>query len=240
MTHSTLEPRRSSIPGIQPLLSAVSAFGLGAGLLYLTARVLDRVKAPCQLYFYELMSQPVRTTAVLPSNLLNSIELRELRRGDPALADIPVSPEKLDERFAMPTVCLGAFQNGRMIAYMWLCFGDYEEDEVRCRFVPSPPDKAVWDFDFYVFPEDRLGIGFVCLWDYANALLTARGYTHSCSRVNKFNLQSRKSHKHFAWASVGRALFLKGRRWQAMAATLPPYVSISLRLTTRPVIRVMT
>ena len=238
MIRPMTQRRRFCLPGTRPISSALSEFGLGSGLLYLTSRLLDRVKAPFRLHFYELMAQPVRTSPVLPANLLRNMELREIGQGDPALFYMPVSQEKLQDRFTMPTVCLGAFQNGRIIAYMWLCFGGYEEDEVRCRFVPAPEDKAVWDFDFYVFPEDRLGIGFVSLWDFANALLSARGYTHSCSRVNKFNLQSRKSHKHFDWKSVGSALFLKGRNWQAMAATLPPYVSLSLTPDSRPVLRV--
>ena len=147
---------------------------------------------------------------------------------------MPVPAEILERRFRQPTRCLGAFQNGRFVGYMWLCFGPYEEDEVRCTFVPQPATEAAWDFDMYVFPGDRLGLGFARLWDEANRYLRERGVRFSCSRVSRYNTASRRAHEHFAWKRLGRALYLKGRRWQGMTATVFPYLHLSFGEYARP------
>jgi len=222
------------------ILSPLREFGLVAGLLYGVDRALFRIGLPIRLFFYELMIQPIADKPVLTSALNKGFTIREIKPGDPALALMPVSAKGLDERFAKPTVCLGAFRNDKLIAYMWLCLGPYEEDEVRCLFVPIPENRAVWDFDFYVFPEDRLGLGFVCLWDCANAYLRERGYCFSCSRVTRFNTSSRKAHNHFKWQRIGHTLFLCAKRLQVMVATVPPYLVVTFDRSSRPVIQIWT
>ena len=222
------------------IISPFQEFGFVAGLLYAIDRTLYRARSPVRLYFYELMIQPIAEKQVLTPALSKGISVREIKPGDPALALMPVTPEGLAERFAKPTVCLGAFRDERLFAYMWLCLGPYEEDEVRCLFVPQPKDLAVWDFDFYVFPDDRLGLGFVCLWDGANAYLRQRGYRFSCSRVTRFNASSRKAHKHFKWERIGHALFLRAKRFQIMLATVPPYFAATFDGSSRPTIPIWT
>lgn len=219
-------------------LSPFKEFGFLAGLLYGIDQVLYRLGSPARLYLYELMAQPIADAPVLTPRLAKGIAVREIGPGDPALAAMPVTAEALAARFAMPTVCLGAFRGANLVAYMWLCLGPYEEDEVRCLFVPQPASRAVWDFDFYVFPQDRLSLGFVCLWDAANAYLRARGYRYSCSRVSRFNIGSRSAHKHFKWDRVGHALFVRSGRFQAMLATVPPYLHVTVDQAARPTVPV--
>jgi len=216
------------------IASPLKEFGVAAGFLYGVDRVLARVGSPVRLYCYELMVQPIADKPIAPPNLVKSTEIREIAPDDPALARMPVPADVIRFRLRQPTVCLGAFRKGELIAYMWLCFGPYEEDEVRCVFVPEPADQAVFDFDFYVFPEHRLGLAFVALWDGANRYLRGRGILHSCSRVSRFNTASRKTHEHFGWRCVGRALYLKGRRVQLMLATVAPWVHLSLSEAATP------
>jgi hypothetical protein len=220
------------------LLSPLREFGPLAGMIYLLTRALQRSRVPASVYLYELMAQPVADAPLLRPGLRKGIVVREIGPGDPALARMPLGQATLDTRFAQPTVCLGAFRKDRLIAYMWLCLGAYDEDEVACRFVPSQVPPAAWDFDFYVFPEDRLGLGFASLWDDANAYLRARGYSYTCSRVNRFNTASRRSHARLHGQCVGRLLFLRALGVQAMLATVPPYLSVTADRAAPPAVSV--
>ncbi len=220
------------------VLSPLREFGVVAGLVYSLDRLCHRLRVPIQLFFYALTVQPLAGTARLPSSLAKSIEVREIGPGDPELAEMPVAAERLAQRFAQPTVCLGAFRKSRLTGYLWLCLGPYQEDEVRCVFEPQPAELAAWDFDVYVFPEFRLGPGFVALWDGASAYLRSRGYRFTCSRVSRFNPASLRAHKHFRTETVGQALFVHARRFQAMIATVRPYVHIAFNGSSRPTVPV--
>lgn len=221
----------------EKLAGPFKEFGFFAGLLYGIDRILVQSHSGFRLYNYELMVQPITDKPLIPQNLSKSIEIREIERGDPVLVWMPVPPEILKSRFEQPTVCLGAFQKGKIIAYLWLCFGPYQEDEVRCTFVPLPETEAVFDFDLYVAPESRLGIGFLGIWDGASKYLRARGIRFSFSRVSRYNLASRRAHKHFGWKRVGRALYLKARWCQIMVATIAPYLHLSFSQSGSPLIR---
>ena len=220
------------------LLSPFREFGPFAGWIYVLTRALRRARVPVHVYFYELMAQPVPETPLLRAGLSKSLEVRAIGPGDPALARMPLSAATLAARFAQPTVCLGAFRKDRLIAYMWMCLGAYDEDEVACRFVPSGSPRAAWDFDFYVYPEDRLGLGFAGLWDAANAYLRARGYRYTCSRVNRFNTASRRAHARLQGRRLGQLLFVRGFGLQAMLANVPPYLSVTRTAGARPIVPV--
>jgi hypothetical protein len=219
---------------LEKLTGPIKEFGLFAGLYYGLDRALMLARSPFRLYFYELMAQPIGRTDRVPAGLKKGLEVRQIARGDVELGSMPVTEDVLAWRFKQRTVCLGAFQKGRFVAYMWLCFGPYEEDEVRCRFVPIPEEESVWDFDFYVFPADRFGLGFASLWDAANEFLRNRGVRFSFSRVSRFNLASRRTHQHFGWKRLGRAFFLKAKQFQLMVATISPYVHIAMNNSSRP------
>jgi len=211
-------------------------FGLFGGTIYCLNRVFLRSRVPVRLFQYEFMAQPIVGTSHLPDRVSRFVQVRELPCGDPAYRFMPLTPEVLDLRHRQNTVCLGAFQRDALLAYMWFCFGSYEEDEVRCLFLMRPIERSVWDFDFYVFPEHRAGFAFVALWDRANAYLRDRGVETSFSRVSRFNSASRNAHSHFQWTRLGRALFLRAGRAQAMIATCAPYIHISLTGKSRPTV----
>lgn len=215
-------------------------FGFFAGLLYAIDRVLQQLSPHLRLYCYELMVQPIQGKPLLPGGLGKQLEVRELKRGDPELGLLPIRPGVLESRLTQNAVCLAAFRKEQMIGAMWFCFDAYDEDEVRCRYVVRPVEAAVFDFDFYIFPEHRMGIGFVGMWDGANAFLRARGITFTFSRLTRYNLPSRRAHAHLGWRLVGRATFLRAWGLQVMAATVFPYLHVSVRssgrvrLTLRP------
>jgi hypothetical protein len=107
------------------------------------------------------------------------------------------------------------------------CHEAYEEDEVRCTYLVTPQAQAVFDFDLYIFPEHRMGLGFAAIWHGASQYLRERGVRFTYSRLTQFNLASRRAHDHLGWKGVGRALFLQAGLVELMAATIRPYLHFS-------------
>lgn len=219
-------PRRGPLGRIG---AALREFGWGAGLLYLADQALSRLSPRCRLHVYDLMVQPVPAEPLLPTRRASKLEIREVPHGAPEMARMPARAEVLQARARQGATCLGAFRGDEMIGYMWFCWGPYEEDEARCTYVFDPAAGAVFDFDFYLFPEHRMGTGFVALWNGANAYLRARGVRATYSRMTRFNLASRRAHRHLGCRRVGQAWFLQLGAFQAMLSTLAPYVDLSLR-----------
>jgi len=215
-------------------------FGFAAGCLYATHRVLQGISARWHLHVYELMVQPITDRALLPRKFGAQLDIREVRAGDAEIALMPVRPDVMASRLRQNATCLGAFRRGELIGYMWFCRREYEEDEVRCVYVLEAERESVFDFDFYLFPEHRMGLAFVALWNGANEFLHRRGVRYTFSRLDRFNVASRRAHRHLGWKVVGRAIFLQLGRVEVMLATLAPYASVSVsrarrvRLRLRP------
>lgn len=208
-------------------------FGLAAGALYALDRLLRRMSPQLGVFVYEFMVQPIPDKPLLPGNLLRGLHYREIRRGDPEIALMPARPEIKDSRFAQGAICLGTFSKDKLIGYIWLCRGSYEEDEVRCTYQLVNRDESVFDFDLFVFPEYRMGIAFTAVWHGANEYLRKRGVRYSFSRLTRFNLASRRSHRHLGWRRAASAIFLKIFGAELMLATIFPYVSLSFGLRRR-------
>lgn len=206
--------------------AAVRTFGPIGGALYLLDRLLARAGNPARLFVYDLMVQPVAAKPFLSPRMSKLLEIRNIEQGDPAFSQMPRPPEIIAHHVAQPTVCLGAFLRGELAGFMWLCLGPYEEDEVRCTYVPTPSESAVFDFDFYVFPAHRNGLVFVRLWDAANEFLRDRSVRYSFSRLTRFNLDSKRAHQHFGWKRVGQAIFIRLDGIQIMFANIAPFVHL--------------
>ncbi len=211
--------------------------GSGNALLYGANRALARLGLAPVFFRYRLVAQPVAAKPLLPARRAAGWEVRQLAPGDAALAAMPLTGAKLDERFAQGAVCLAVFRDNRMRAYLWLCFGAYDEDEVRCRFTPTPSGRTAWDFDVYVFPEDRGTLAFARLWDAANALMRERGVDWTVSRVSAFNAPSLSSHRRLGARVVGDALFVRLGPAQLMLSDLRPRFHLSFPKAAAPVLR---
>src|SRR5260221_6025139 len=202
-------------------------FGPAAGLLYAIDRVLSILSPGLRLYFYELIVQPTPDKPLLPGAFAKQLEVREIKAGDPELALMPVRPDAMQDRFAQNAVCLGAFRKDALIGYMWFCARAYNEDEVRCTYILGPERESVFDFDFYLFPEHRMGLGFVGLWNGANEFLNRRGIRYTFSRLTRFNLTSRRAPQHFGWEKVGRAPLFRVWRVPGLGGAPFPLVPLS-------------
>lgn len=210
---------------IASLRAAVREFGVRDGLGYLVDRLLMARLRWGGLARYILTAQPVPAEAkpLRPGKLT----FAELKPGDPRLADLPLDDKVLAFRFGQDAVCIAAIEDGRAVACIWFCFGHYDEDMVRCRYVLEPAGETAWDFDVYVAPEHRMGRTFARLWAAANDYLRARGVCWSLSRISGYNPGSFNSHKRLGARVIGRASFLRLGKWQFMWSDRPPYVHLS-------------
>jgi len=202
-------------------------FGWRAGALYVLGRLLRAVSPELGLFVYELMVQPISGKALLPPNLAKNLRFAEIEPADADIARMPARTDIKLARFAQGARCLGAYRKGQLIGYIWFSFDRYDEDEVRCTYELAASGQSVFDFDLYLFPEHRMGIGFMAIWHGANDYLRERGILYTFSRLTRFNLASRRAHAHLGWRCVGRAVFLQAWRLEIMAATLYPYLAVS-------------
>ena len=213
---------------LRKLAALFREYGAVAGSVYLLERALRLLAPESKVYLYELVVQPVAAEPLLPARLSRSIRFHEIAEHDADMQRLLARPEIKVSRFAQGAVCLGVYRLDVLIGHVWFCFGRYEEDEVRCDFhLPEPGDA--WDFDLYVFPEHRMGIGFMAVWDAAFAYLRERGARRSFSRVNRFNLASRRAHARLGSRPLGSALFVKLGRLELTLASAAPFVGLTLR-----------
>lgn len=208
------------------LAAPLREFGVSGGLVYLVDRALQRVSPGLRLFVYDLMVQPIVAGDLPGARLARNLEIRPIALDAPEIAAMPVRPDAMASRRAQACGCVGAFRRGAMIGYMWYARDAYAEDEVRCTYAVAPRGKAVFDFDFYLYPEHRGGVGFAGLWNGANRVLREQGMRYTYSRVTRSNVASRRAHAHLGARRIGVATFLTAGRWQAMVATVPPFVHV--------------
>ena len=90
-----------------------------------------------------------------------------------------------------------------------------------------PPEESVFDFDFYVYPEHRLGIAFLGLWNGANEYLYNKGIKYTFSRITRTNIASARAHKKLGMKKIGSAVILKIGSIEVMLSTISPRFHIS-------------
>lgn len=208
--------------------------GLSGTLCYALQRAGAKSGGLLAVHRYHLVAQPVAAAPLLPARRGRSIAVRRLDPCDPALLALPLDESVLAYRAAQGALCFGAFKQDEIIGCLWLCLSGYDEDEVRCRYQPAPAGKASWDFDVYLAPAHRSGLGFARLWDEANAFLRQRGVAFSWSRISAFNPASLTSHARLGARVAGQATFLRLGPCQLMIASLPPRWHLSFRKNSRP------
>ena len=222
---------------VHKLVDIYRQYGFVTGLFYGIDRMLQRLSSRLHLYAYQIMVQPIGAQPLLSERLARRLEFREIRRGDPEVAWMPARPDIKEARFAQNAVCLGAYREGRLIGYLWFCYGQYEEDEARCTYVVTPKGEAIFDYDLYIFPEHRMGFAFAGIWHGANDYLRQRGIRYTYSRYTRFNLASRRAHERLGGRPVGSAVFLHLGPVQLTAATLWPFLHLSLSPSRRVIFR---
>ncbi len=219
--------------------SLVSSLGMLNSLLYLGDRVLDSVsRGHLRIYKYCFVQQAVPEKPLLPGHRGKKILVEELLDNDERLVQLPRSEEVISARFKQGGRCLAGFIEDVFVGCIWINLGKYEEDEVRCYFVPQPEGQSCWDYDVHIEPEYRLGFAFPRLWDETNTLLRRQGVRWSVSRISAFKPESLKSHSSMGAKAVGSSVYLCAGSIQLMLSTLSPYVHLSLSSDRIPVLSV--
>lgn len=187
---------------------------LGPALMgdYLARRAMSPLGV--HLFRYRLLVQPVPDKPWLPERHRQSFEIRQVGEEEYRSDWFPRPVEVIRQRYAQGALCWVAFRQGRPVGCQWLLPGPYLEDEVRCRFLPTPAAQVAWDFDIYVVPELRLGRLFLLLWDTVNDWMRAQGIGFTASRIDTLNLQSLRSHRRMGAQVIGTAWFLSIGGWQ--------------------------
>ena len=212
-------------------LGFVDALVYGAGL------ALGKCSRKAAIYRYALMAQPVPERPLLPGRRGSDIAVRLMREPGFSMTPLGLAPAVVHYRYGQGALCFAAFKKDALVGALWICPGSYEEDEVRCRFVPTPPGSSCWDLGIYVDPEHRGGIVLARLWDEANAYLRGRGIGWSLSRIGTVNRLSIASHERLGARRIGTATYLCYRRAQFMIATVAPYLHFSLASRSKPTLK---
>jgi hypothetical protein len=187
---------------------------------------------------YYLIAQAVPEKSTLPPHRGKDIIIRELFDEEKTYSDLPRPQHVITERFKQNGHCLGAYKNEILIGFIWLNLDTYQEDEVRCEFVPTPNNIAAWDYDIFVEPSYRLSLAFTKLWDEANQYLHVKGKKLSMSRISAFNRTSLTSHARLGGKIVGTTTFLRIGPLQIFIGNVRPYFHLSLKSDSYPTIYV--
>jgi len=218
--------------------SAIDEMGLLDGSLFLLSRLMNRVsRGRLRLLKYYFVAQPVAERPSPPEPRPPAIQVRAVSAADPIVAAFPRPPAVISARFDSGATCFVAAKDDRFAGFLWLAEKQYMEDEVRCLYVMEPEGEAAWDFDVYVAPELRLTRAFFRLWNAANEFLAQRGYRWSLSRISAFNPPSLAVHRRLGLERVGAGIFLCLGAIQVGFFTGAPFVHLSVRKSTYPILR---
>lgn len=192
----------------QNIKRSAAELGWANAILYYLAEILGRISSRrITLRRYLIVAQPVPDEPLI-SRADSKTEIRQIDAADPAVARFPRPPNVIAARYVAGYTCLQASIGGQFVGFLWLAFGAYEEDEVRCRYQLADSEKLAWDFDVFVEPRYRLGRSFARLWHAANDLLRAKGIKWTLSRISAFNAASLAAHARLGTTSLGYATFL--------------------------------
>ena len=218
------------------LADTVQRLGWVNSIFYLAALLIARLSGGrSRIIRYYFVAQPVPAPARARGG--SKLTIRQAQAGDPIVAQFPRPRRVVARRFANGATCLVAHDADAFAGFIWLQFGPYDEDEVRCRYTTLPAERTAWDFDVYVHPTYRKGRTFARLWDAANDLLRERGVDWTVSRISAFNVESLRSHAHFGARRIRTATFVRLRSVQLLFTIGRPWVHVSLGPESPPQLR---
>lgn len=212
---------------------------LGAlnGTLLLADRLLGALSSDhARVIRYYLAAQPVPSVPSDGMRPMANSPVRRIHGEDPIAADFPRPAAVIASRFAAGSRCYVAEVRGQFAGYLWLVFGGYDEDEVRCRYEFAEPRICSWDYDVYVEPAFRLGRTFARLWGAANQDLATEGFRWSFSRISAFNPGSLAAHRRMGMEILFSATFICLGRVQLALIGAAPFLHLSRSSASRPVL----
>ena len=220
------------------LFHAFRDLGFLPGFFYLADRVSKRCFGHRMFFYYSIVAQPILPLRRRPGKAHKVIVCDSWEEFEAFATQSEIDSAVLRDRFTDGYKCVVLANQDELLAYAWLALDSYEEDEVRCRFVPSPAGLVGWDFDVYVCPKYRGTLVFVRLWDGINQLYNQLDRTWTMSRISRLNVTSFQSHKSMGAIRALNILFVVVGRMQLMLAPIRPFVHLSLSDKSRPTLEV--
>lgn len=197
---------------------------------------------------YHVFLEPVSDSRLLPERWRTALNVRPLGTANADLAcDLsalaalhPAAPiDEFRGRLAVGDICLAAYRSDRMVGYVWLRFGPFEETEVRCRMMPTPYESIAWAGNIFIPAQERGGIVLAALCDGADEIQRSKGCRWTASQVSAFNVPSlRAVISRPGSRRIGRLLFFCVGPCQLMLATIPPHVHLACRRSTMPTVAI--
>ncbi len=210
--------------------------GVTNAFLYVISRGLARYSGGrCRIVKYYFVAQPVVASAGALD--AGAISIAPVSPDDRIVKQFPRSAGVINRRFRDDAICLVARKGDEFAGYLWLKLRGYDEDEVRCRYVPVPERSTAWDFDVYVAPPYRMGRTFTRMWSAANDFLRSNEIEWTLSRISPYNADSLRAHGRMGGQRIGTALFLCLGAMQVAFISIPPFVHVSLSDGAGPVLR---
>lgn len=220
----------------QRIRNTFSQLGALDGCLYFCDYVLRKISGGhAHLTRYYLVAQPVHEQPACRPSPKSPVTL--LAPGDALTPLFPRPPEVIAKRMRDGAHCFVARSGDEFAGFLWLAFGAYDEDEVRCRYELAAPQCSAWDYDVHVEPKYRIGRTFARLWDAANAHLSSQGIRWSMSRISAFNPSSLAAHGRLGIHTLYSASFLCLGPIQISVIGAAPWFHLSLSPASRPVVQ---
>jgi hypothetical protein len=215
----------------------ITALGWKDGIFYAASRAVEAASfRRLRIIKYYFVAQPVRDRG-LRGAASSSIKTFRAEPNDPIVQQFTRPREVVARRFNDGAICFVAVKADVLVGFLWIQQDRYMEDEVRCLFLLEPAGQAAWDFDVWVAPEFRMTRAFALLWDAANAFLRAHGYCWTLSRISAFNAFSLASHLRLGAEKLHAGLFVLGNSVQLSFLSCPPYLHMSTRENSYPIVR---
>ncbi len=200
---------------------------VNAVLLALNRFLRGMSRGHARIFKYYFVGQPVAPVALIKKTTGN-IAIRKIEKDDVEVLAFPRPQTVIRDRYQQGAHCFAAYKGSEFAGYIWLMLKSYNEDEVRCSYLPLPVGQSAWDFDVHVEPSYRLGRLFARLWDTANEFLRSHGFTWTLSRISAFNPISLTSHVRMGSKILGSAIFFCFGPWQLMLASVRPFIHFSI------------
>lgn len=214
-------------------------FGFCNALLYALHRTVQKFSPSAAIERLNIVSLPIPAQPLANGRRGGQIEVRRLAAGDPAIATFKRLPGDIAARFQQGAVCLGAFRNGELLAWLWYVLHEFSDSYYPLDFDLTAVAPAAWDFDVYVRPEARLTAAFSRLWDATLSELRDAGVEQTLSAISAFNAASLRSHRRLGARQVGSLLLIRFGRFQAAVTwRLAPRLQFSNRPGFRGCIRI--
>jgi hypothetical protein len=183
---------------------------------------------------YYFIAQPLDVRLPVPRRLHSVFDARMISEEESAGVPFPRPSSVIRSRYKQGSLCLGVFKDEELAGYIWLVVGAYDEDDVRCRYVPYPTGVACWDYDLYVAEKFRNSAVYSMIWTSAIAVLTKSGVRWSLSRVSGSNPKSLAAHLRMGAVRIGTAFFLQFGATQITLSSTSPYLHLSRDPDRRP------